>query len=128
MIVTLGLVSVILLQTMTIRHGTRADNLTMASLLAESEIERLRTYTGFNEIPSKVVAGPVLLTREGELCPADGTKQCYTRVTQVESQTPTRRSHTIRVTVSWPGGGLGDANSVSYEAIITDFNLGNSGV
>ena len=123
LIITAGLSSAIFLQVMTVRHGTKADNLTVASLLAESEIERLKTYTNYNKIPAGVAAGEESLTREGEPCPP-GSAQCFRRVTEIESGSPTRRSHTVTVTVSWDGTG---DNQVVYEAILTDINLGNSG-
>ena len=123
-IISLGLVSAIYLQTMSIKQGSKADYMTVASLLAESEIERLRTFVGFNEIPDAVVAGVENLTREGLPCGAD-TGACFARVTELTEKTPTKRSHTVKVTVSWKGAA--GADSVVYEAILTDINLGNTG-
>jgi prepilin-type N-terminal cleavage/methylation domain-containing protein len=124
LIITIGLVSAIFLQILSVKNGTRADNMTVASLLAESEIERLKTYTSFNQIPSGVATGIEPLTRDGQVCDPD-VSACFFRTTMLVSQQPTSRSHTVRVTVSWTGS-MG-ADSVTYEAILTDINLGNSG-
>jgi type II secretory pathway pseudopilin PulG len=124
LIISIGLVSAIFLQVMSIKHGTRADNLTVASILAESEIERLKTYASYNEIPGGVASGVESLTREG-LPSGSADGQCFFRTTEIASQRPTNRSHTVKVTVSWTGAS--GADSVTYEAILTDINLGNSG-
>ena len=124
LIITLGLCSAIYLQTMSIKQGTRADNLTVASLLAEYEIERLKTFTNYNEIPEAIAASEERLTREGEACGSDSS-MCFIRTTTLASKTPTNRSHTVTVTVTWSNAT--GPEKVVYEAILTDINLGNSG-
>ena len=124
-IISIGMVSAIFLQTLTVKHGTQADNMTVASLLAESEIERLKPFTSYNQIPGGVTAGVESLPRAGEPCPPGFSGQCFSRSTELAQQTPTQRSHTVRVTVSWSNALGGD--SVVYEAILTDINLGNTG-
>jgi type IV pilus modification protein PilV len=124
LIVSIGMLSTIFLQTMSIRHGNQADSMTVASLLAESEIERLKTFTEYNQVPLAVASGVEYLSREGDVC-VPATEKCFARTTELTSQTPTKRSHTVKVTVSWSTNAGHD--SVVYEAILTDINLGNSG-
>jgi Tfp pilus assembly protein PilV len=124
LIVSIGMLSTVFLQTMSIKHGNQADSMTVASLLAESEIERLKTFTEFNQVPLAVSSGVEYLTRDGGICDPV-TEKCFTRTTSLTSKTPTMRSHTIKVTVSWSTNVGHD--SVAYEAILTDINLGNSG-
>jgi prepilin-type N-terminal cleavage/methylation domain-containing protein len=122
-ILAMGLAISLYLQIVSIKSGTQADNMTVASLLAESEIERLRAYPEFNQVPDGVI--PVEhLTREGEGC-APGEERClFTRTTNLTSMTPTTRSHTVKVTINW-NDSLGPRN-LSYDAVLTDYNLGNS--
>ncbi|MDR1656333.1 MAG: prepilin-type N-terminal cleavage/methylation domain-containing protein [Deltaproteobacteria bacterium] len=123
-ILSIGLVATILLQVMSIKHGTHADNLTVASLLAESEIERLRTFTKFNEIPN-AIEPLVTMTREGEVCTIPSAACTFTMTTTLTPLQPTSRSHSIDITISWVGP-VGP-ESISYEAILTDLNMGNMG-
>jgi prepilin-type N-terminal cleavage/methylation domain-containing protein len=125
-ILSIGLVAALFLQLLTIKHGSQADHLTVASMLAESEIERLKTFTNFNEIPDAVPSGLEHLTREGELCTA-GTDRCiYSRRTTLTPRVPTTRSHSIEVDIFW-NDSLGN-HELNYNAVLTDFNMGSSGI
>jgi type IV pilus modification protein PilV len=123
-VLTIGLVASLYIQVLTIKNGAQADNLTVASLLAESEIERLRAVPEFNNVPAAVNTGLEHLTREGESCAAGSARCVFTRQTTLRPRRPTTRSHTIEVTVNWVDS-LG-ARDLTYSAILTDFNLGNS--
>ncbi|MDR2442884.1 MAG: prepilin-type N-terminal cleavage/methylation domain-containing protein [Deltaproteobacteria bacterium] len=122
MILSVGLVSAIFLQVLSIKQGTNADNMTVASLIAESEIERLKTYTKFNEITSAIDDDPTSsVNRSGGACQPNET--CFVRTTEYHSGVPTTRSHTIVITVSWSGAT--GARNIVYESVMTDLNLGN---
>jgi prepilin-type N-terminal cleavage/methylation domain-containing protein len=125
-ILSIGLMSALFLQLLTIKHGSQADHLTVASMLAESEIERLKSFVNFNEIPDEVNAGLEYLTREGEPCTLGADRCVYTRQTTLTSREPTTRSHSVLVKVFWTDS-LG-RHELGYTAVLTDFNLGTSGI
>ncbi|MDR1487051.1 MAG: prepilin-type N-terminal cleavage/methylation domain-containing protein [Deltaproteobacteria bacterium] len=125
-ILAFGLMSALFLQISSIKYGSQADHLTVASMLAESEIERLKTYTQFNEIPDAVSTSLEYLTREGEVCALGDSRCVYTRETTLEQGFPTTRSHSIVVKIFW-NDALGK-HELSYNAVITDFNMGKSGL
>ncbi|MDR1051448.1 MAG: prepilin-type N-terminal cleavage/methylation domain-containing protein [Deltaproteobacteria bacterium] len=123
-ILAVALVSTMSLQIASTRSANQAMNMTVASVLAESEIERLKTFTNFNEIEDAIPSGAEHLSREGVACVSGAPGCVFTRNTVLVSGEPTSRSHNIEVTISWSS--LTGTQSLTYNAVLTDYNLGNS--
>ena len=101
-VLAIGCLAAITMQTSTMGGAAQAFNLTEATFLVESEIERLKS-TAFGRVAATSPA-PVSLTRDGQDCPADGSKgPCYILTTRVESRTPTSQSLWISIEVGFPG-------------------------
>ena len=122
-IVGLGCVAVVTMQFTAIGAGSQADQLTVASFLAESQIEALRSQN-FNLVA--LGSYPVEnLTREGTNC-TPGASQClYSRTTTVTGRAPTSLSRLVKVQVSWRN--VENApRTVVYETAITPLGFGGN--
>ena len=112
----IGCMAVMSMQIMSMNSGQRATNLTIASFLAESQMEWLRSLA-FNAVQA-VSQNPERLARDGEACPASAPDNtCFTRTTTINLGTPTSRSYQIWVEVKWKG--LDGERKVIYDTVIS---------
>ncbi|MDR0354716.1 MAG: prepilin-type N-terminal cleavage/methylation domain-containing protein [Deltaproteobacteria bacterium] len=120
-ILAIGMFGAMHLQLQSIKTGSKAEKITAASLLAESEIERLRAYPDFNRLRTAIVASEKL-TRDGQPCRASQKDCPFTRKVVLKAGEPTSRSQTVKVEILWTESS--GPQSLVYEAVFTDFNLG----
>ena len=115
-----GCMAVMAMQIMSMNSGQRATGITIASFLAESQLEWVQSLS-FNEV-GLVSKNPERLTRDGETCPADmAASSCYTRTTTVTLGATTRRSYNVSVQVDWQG--IDGAQQLIYDTIVSDFGM-----
>jgi prepilin-type N-terminal cleavage/methylation domain-containing protein len=103
-----------------------ADNITVATFLAESEMERLRalnfadlTYEATHN--SEVVTGNI--NRLGQVCtpPGCGDSFNFSRTVRFYPDVPTSFSHQIEIEVSWLDR-IG-RQKVTYSGVVTSFSF-----
>ena len=100
-VLAIGCLAVISMQTSTMEGGARAYNLTVASFLAESEIERLQTLSrGVARAVSPDPAHPATayLTRDGSACDIS-TASCYKRTTTIINGAPTSQNLWVSIRI-----------------------------
>jgi prepilin-type N-terminal cleavage/methylation domain-containing protein len=102
-VLAIGCLAAISMQTKTMSGGAQAYDLTVASFLAESEIERLKSLArGRAKDPyDDAGSNPARLTPKGWPCDDDNTGPCYIRETEFHDGTPTSMNLWVRVRV-WP--------------------------
>ena len=118
-VLAIGCLAALSMQTSTMEDGSQAYSLTVATFLAESETERLQALSRGRVL--SLPSTPVSLARDGTACPADGSKgPCYIRTVKVLDQYPTTQSVMVSIEVTFPGPGR---RSQIYDMIIsyTDF-------
>lgn len=121
MVIAIGCLAVIQLQATAMRGGSQADQLTVASFLIESEIERLRSLE-FAAVPAE--AGTKCLNRTGVVIPCDAANASvfpYTLTTTITAGTPTSLSHQAVVALRWRDAH--GPHQMSYDAIISRFSF-----
>jgi prepilin-type N-terminal cleavage/methylation domain-containing protein len=117
-VLAIGCLAAISMQTSTMEGGALAYHMTVASFLAESEIERLQSLTrGRARVEP---ATPANLTRDGSACPADGSRgPCYTRTTTVLPGAPTSQNLWVSIRVDFPGQSSNSKRgSLVYDTLI----------
>lgn len=120
-LVGIGCMAAIALQASAMKGGYQADQLTVASFLAESQIEALKATPQFNNIAVGIYSTEYL-TREGTRCTAGASRCSYTRTTKVTDRKPTSRSRWVAVEVSWKNI-HGAGQTVTYETAITNLTF-----
>jgi len=124
LVIGLGCLVVVQMQLMAMSCGAQADRLTVASLLAETQMEIFRSA----EMTS-LSAGKTYLccSRLGDCQSRSQNDACgnaafpYTLDTEIFDDEPTTRSKTLKVEVKWK-----DANgwrSMDYKASVTDYSF-----
>jgi type IV pilus modification protein PilV len=119
-VLAIGCLAALSMQTSTMERGAQAYNLTVASFLAESEIERLKSMSPGRA--QAVSSAPVRLTRDGAPCPTDGSLgPCYIRTTTVVPRVPTSQSLWVSVKIEIPGPA--GTRSLTYDTLIFYLNF-----
>ncbi len=121
--IAFGCLVAIQMQVVAMGSGTQADNLTVASLLAETQMELFRSQ---RMTDLKAGATYLCCTRLGDCQTRPQNDACggsspYKLDTEIFSNEPTSRSMTLKVRVDWQ-----DANGkrgMDYRAAITDYNF-----
>jgi type IV pilus modification protein PilV len=129
LIISIGCLAVLSMQTGALKGNKLADNMTVATFLAESEVERIKTLT-FPDItaevnksaPSHVVQK--FFNRKSELCPGDAAAACGDYPYQLQlhyyPNIPTNKSHQAEVKVDWQDN-VG-SHEVFYSIVLTDLD------
>ena len=115
-VLAIGCLAAISMQTSTMEGGALAYHMTVASFLAESEIERLQSLTrGRARVEP---ATPANLTRDGSACdPSRGP--CFTRTTTIRDRTPTSQNLWVSIRVDFPGQSSNSKRgSLVYDTLI----------
>jgi prepilin-type N-terminal cleavage/methylation domain-containing protein len=122
-VLSFGCLAVLQMQSASMRGSNLADNLTAATFLAESEMERLKSLP-FTDLTLEANLGTVTtenLNRMGEVCltPPNCPNYHFTRTINYYSNTPTSFSHQVEIEVSWRDNT--GAHSVFYSGAITSY-------
>lgn len=102
-LLAIGFLAIMNLQIATMKQGAMANELTIASFLAESKIERLQALVRDYESVKSEPLGPEYLTMDGASCEQSEEGCVYTRTATVIAGFPTSRSYEVSVTVEWAG-------------------------
>ncbi|MDR1109710.1 MAG: hypothetical protein LBP92_03180 [Deltaproteobacteria bacterium] len=102
-----------------------ADNNTVATFLAESEMERLKSLT-FAELTFEANNNPVVKTsninRLGQVCTPPGCDNfIFSRLVKIFPKTPTSFSHQLEIEVSWFD--RTGPHKITYSGAITTFSF-----
>jgi prepilin-type N-terminal cleavage/methylation domain-containing protein len=130
-VIAMGCLGALWMQSVAMRGHAQSEHLTVASSLAESEIERLRSLP-FAELTSEVEdheSSPacLILNRLGERLPGNCSpsggpaSKTYWRKVEYFKRQPTNLSHQVQVTVEWRDAH--GPHQVVYTAALTSFNL-----
>ncbi|MDR1085888.1 MAG: prepilin-type N-terminal cleavage/methylation domain-containing protein [Deltaproteobacteria bacterium] len=111
--------------TISLKGFSYADNITVATFLAESELERLRALT-FAELTYEATHTPVVVTnninRLGQVCTPPGCDSfIFSRTVSFFPKTPTSFSHQIEIAVSWLDR-IG-RQEITYSGVVTSFSF-----
>jgi prepilin-type N-terminal cleavage/methylation domain-containing protein len=129
-VIAFGCLAALMMQSAALKGNTMADNLTVATFLAESEVERLKAMT-FEDLTAEIEASPTVssipteqkkMDRFMKICSGGDLPACtqynYSLTTSFYPRYPTSYSHTAEVKVEWRDNtGL---HSVSYSTTMTD--------
>lgn len=120
LVLAVGSMAVIHMQTASMNAGDRAGNMAVATFLAESKAEWLKTID-VNRVQFESQK-PERLDWDGSVCPDTATDyQCFTRTTKTACFTPTSRSCEISVKVEWlAADGKG---ALYYETVVSAFGF-----
>ena len=120
-LIAIGCLSALWLQSTAMRGNAQSDHLTAASLLAESEIERLKSlsFEDATVLAEAHETSPVVevMNRRGEAA-AGGP---YTRTVRFFPKRPTTLSHQVEVEVAWRDSH--GPHHLSYTAALTKFSF-----
>lgn len=126
-VIAIGVLAAVWLQSAAMRGNSQADQLTVASFLSESEIERLRSmsYAQLEALARENNGKTVVnnISRSGEVCPTAGDCEGYpySRTVYYYSNQPTSRSHRVEVVINWADSHGQHARV--YDAAITDYSF-----
>jgi prepilin-type N-terminal cleavage/methylation domain-containing protein len=124
-VLAFGSLAVMTLQTTTFRGNATAENLAVAAILAESEMERLKSLgkTGLDQEATS--ANPKVesaLDRYGQPCPNNRCPgQSYVRTVVYYPQSLTSRSVQVEVEIAWVDHGR--RRTLLQSAVITDLSI-----
>ena len=118
-ILAIGCLVVISMQTSTMEGGARAHSLTTASFLAESEVERFKALSRGELLA--LSSDPVFLTREGRRCTPPSRDTCYERSFIITEDYPTSNSVGVSMKVAPPR--LAGGGPLIYDTFITYMNF-----
>ncbi len=126
-VIGIGCLGASMLQSAAMRSNSQADHVTVASFLAESELERLRSLN-FANIQQEAHGGDqvLCLNRSGQSVATTGgtcTNQDYPYTRKIEflAAAPTTRSHSVEMSISWSDAH--GPHTLIYSAAITDFSF-----
>lgn len=119
MVMVVGCMAVIGMQATGMNVGDRAAKISVATFLAESQIEWLQTMRV--DSVRFVSKQPEKLTRDGSVCSGDPGEFCYTRTTLTNCFTPTTRSCEVAVTVEWQAAD--GPQTLSYDTVVSDIGF-----
>lgn len=116
-LLAIGCLAIMNLQIATMKQGAMANELTVASFLAETKIERFQALgLDFDSVPNEPL-GPEYLTMDGAACTRGSPGCIYTRTSTLIPKFPTSRSYEISVTVEWAGQ-VG-VNSATFDTVVS---------
>jgi len=116
LVLVVGCMAVISMQATGMNAGDRAARMSVATFLAESQIEWLQTMRV--DRVRYVSKQPEKLTRDGSVCSGAPGEFCYTRTTLTTCFTPTTRSCEVAVTVEWQAAD--GSKTLSYDTVVSD--------
>ena len=112
-VLAIGCLAVVSMQTSTMEGGAQAYNMTVASFLAESEIERLQSMSRGRALATSTA--PANLTRDGSACDPSNNP-CFTRTTTIVDRTPTSQNLWVSIRIDFPG--RSQQQSLIYDTLI----------
>jgi prepilin-type N-terminal cleavage/methylation domain-containing protein len=126
-VLAFGCLAVLLLQSSAMRGNTLSDNMTVATFLAESELERLKSLTR-EKLSEEIEAGTTVvryLNRLGQICPKASAGQCrpypFARTLSFYPKKPTAFSSQAEVEVAWTDNS--GPHKILYAAILTSYTF-----
>jgi prepilin-type N-terminal cleavage/methylation domain-containing protein len=106
-VLAFGCLAVLLMQSSALRGNTLADNLTVATFLAGSELERIKSLSREN-LEEEIDLAPMAVhyvNRLGQICPNADPDDCknfpFTRTLTFYQKKPTTFSNQAEVEVAW---------------------------
>jgi type IV pilus modification protein PilV len=124
LIISIGCLAALMMQSSSIKGNNLADSQTVATFLAESEMERLRSMT-FEELTNEINKGATVtkhLNRTSASCTPSVPDSCadfnYKMTTYYYAKQPTNYSHQAEIQVSWRD--TSGTHEVFYSTIFTD--------
>jgi prepilin-type N-terminal cleavage/methylation domain-containing protein len=130
LILSIGCMAALVMQSSALKGNNLSDNMTVATFLAESEIERLNSMT-YEAVVKEVNDGAPghktvkYLNRKAEACPNSSLADCKAFPFIMEigyyPRQPTTRSQHIEVAVDWQDN-VGK-HAVLYSAIFSEINF-----
>lgn len=130
-VIAVGCLGVLHMQSMSMRSGSMADQGTVAAFLAESKLEALRAVP-FTDLDAGKTT--TVCTREGACCDKKSASACtglnpetnanyprfpYEIVTTIVSGQPTSFSKRIEIQITW--NDVYGRRTLSYDAAVTNF-------
>ncbi len=142
-VIALGCLAVLSFHANAVQSGSRADKLTVATFLAESQFEILRSLN-FDAIEPRVsemksaqacfsgsrnpcdsanfdACYSECLERDGGQCRDPEGRGCFRRTTGLLTKRPTSRTHSVRVQIDWRGPT--NDHTLAYESMISAFGF-----
>jgi type II secretory pathway pseudopilin PulG len=120
LVLTVGCMTVISMQISGMSAGARANNLAVATFLAEAQAEWLQTME-VNKV-SSVSKEPEKLARDASPCDENAAPGlCFTRTTKTACYTPTTRSCEVAIVVEWQG--TDGPQRLIYDTVVSDFGF-----
>ncbi|MDR2349377.1 MAG: type II secretion system GspH family protein [Deltaproteobacteria bacterium] len=127
-VLAFGCFAALMMQSAALRGNVRADNLTVATFIAETEIERLKAMS-FEELTNEVNDNPSGVEKKVDrvlkVCSGPEAPQClnypFTMKTDFFPRYPTKYSHLAEIKVSW--GDDKGRHEIVYSASMTDLAL-----
>ncbi|MDR1164618.1 MAG: prepilin-type N-terminal cleavage/methylation domain-containing protein [Deltaproteobacteria bacterium] len=123
-ILSFGCLAALMMQSSALKGNNMADSMTVATFLAESEMERVKSLT-FEELTAEIDAAATVtrrLDRLNNICEGADFPACqrfpFTLTTSFFRSFPTTYSHQVEVEVAWTDN-MG-RHSILYSAAMTD--------
>lgn len=121
LVLAVGCMAVISMQATGMNAGDRAASMSVASFLAEAQIEWIQTMP-LEEIKAIPENTKDELTKDGSPCPDTAqADSCFTRITNTVCFSPTKRSCEVSVKVDWQAAD--GKHSVVYDTIISSIGF-----
>lgn len=121
LVLAVGCMAVISMQATGMNAGDRAASMSIASFLAEAQIEWIQTMDleEVRAVPTDDDDGLIEeLAKDGSPCPDTAqADSCFTRTTKTVCFTPTKRSCEVSVKVDWQAAD--GKHSVVYDTIVS---------
>jgi type IV pilus modification protein PilV len=128
-ILAFGCLAVLMMQSSSLKGNSKADNITVATFLAESEIERIKAMP-FADLTAEIDAasgGKITkkMDRNLKVCPSTESPACTAYNYEVETtfykKFPTSFSHQADIKVTWRDHS--GPQSLVYTTVATDLDL-----
>ncbi|MDR2947060.1 MAG: prepilin-type N-terminal cleavage/methylation domain-containing protein [Candidatus Adiutrix sp.] len=126
-VIALGCLGALHLQSVSMQAGSTADERTVAAFLAETKLETMRAVR-FTDL--KIGSSTQVCTRDGACCDKTESTPCtgsghpsypYEIVTKVIEGEPTTLSRRIEIQISW--NDVYGPRSIQYDAALTNFSF-----
>jgi type IV pilus assembly protein PilV len=120
-VIAVGCLAALWMQSVAMRGHAQSDHLTMAAVLAETELERLKSLT-FQDLTAEAERAGGSVTRRLNRLGREEEPTPYTLTTRYLKEQPTKLSHQVEVSVGWRDT-QGVARTLRYTAVLTSFSL-----